>query len=283
MSKTVKALKGPQRTATHHESFTESISALGEKWFKAGDHGPSPIDPTHLLNWHNLIKAMVEDRDFPLIIRRSGRGTQLEHKSRRKIFIQDNGPAHDIFSLAYMTSESKLVPSISSMNDACDKGRFRSVYIDSEANVAKADDISLEEECGRCVASVKAFGLNQCAEDKRGWRICHIVDTGIGTLSKRQMDLEASELPPHALGTASIDRLKAHMGLFLSPRNMILVPIDFGGVGECKSFLAPFDSALPDDVVEWAETLYGDDYGRHFGVRKQSHNTNPSLSDNDSN
>lgn len=163
-------------------------------------------------HWHQLICAWAADETMPLYIRKLNakfvRGAEFKHKETGRLIIcTDNGPAH--WSIAMAANENLL-------------------ELNQIKMMIAADAIPIAFALG---SREKDSKYRFCKHEvdfpnKKGWKVSHIKEIGLGTRKP------ITELP--------IEDLKEHFINFLSPANMFLVPLQYGGLAEVAEVIEVF-------------------------------------------
>lgn len=176
------------------------IKALSESW-AASPLRPQPSSEA-LDAWDRLIEDWIGS-ELPFIFRtmKYGRGGREAHGSGRALTYSDNTPAHWAFASAL----AGTVPTIGQVSEMFAAGTMPLAFA-----LKAQEKVALIYTRG---GLARAFRLND-----RGWKVCHIERVNDGT---RVHPCERS-----------LDQLASHLRRFLSPRNMFLIPITIGGLGE---------------------------------------------------
>ena len=153
--------------------------------------------------WDKLLDAWIADEKLPLFIRKhsNNRGTELKHnKSHRVIVPADNGPAHWVMLRA--------------LNGVCpSKKKIHEMIADIP--VAMALRKSEKKKCKYNAKSEREI-------NNKDWKLCHTEDIRLKNAHGKKLE------------DVDLEALKEHFRLFLSPRNMFLVPKKHSGIGELK-------------------------------------------------
>lgn len=166
-----------------------------------------------VVHWHKLVSAWAADQTMPLYIRKINakyaRGAEFKHKKTGRLIIcADNGPAH--WTIAMAANENLL-------------------ELEQVKMMIAADAIPIAFALG---SREKDSKYRFCKHEvdfpnKKGWKVSHIKEIGLGTRKP------ITELP--------IAELKEHFINFLSPANMFLVPLQYGGLAEVAEVIEVFD------------------------------------------
>lgn len=182
------------------EDLAKLVAQFAAGW-AASTARPCPA-PHVLDHWTQLVHAWAEAPDLPLLLRkhRSDRGTLIEHASGRTLIPSDNSAAHWAYSLA---SEGEC-PTLDDIRSwfACD--RVPVVMIQKTVEREKASH--------HCRLS-PAHDVTE-----KGWKLAHIDPVGLNT-----------RVPLAAL---PIETLKTKFINLVSPRNMFVIPSEWGGLAE---------------------------------------------------
>ena len=190
-----------------------SLEQLARAWATSPQR-PCPSQEV-VSSWDQLIQAWAEAEDLPLLVRKANgnRGHALTHSSGRTIVPVDNSSAQWVFRCAMdgVTWELSDV-------------RLRL----KEIPVAQALDSKNGE---------KANAVYTCCNSRRngvsglGWRLAHIEPVGL----RAQWEV------------CSMQILKNHFRLLMSPSNMFVIPSAIGGLAEVPAVIQSVRSLLTDN------------------------------------
>ncbi|MEC8534438.1 MAG: hypothetical protein VXZ00_10605, partial [Pseudomonadota bacterium] len=160
-----------------------------------------------LKRWDLVIEAWAES-DLPLLCRTPnwGRGAEDVHDSGRLLTCADNTPAHWAFAMALKGQ----TPTLEEISTLFDRGEMPLAFA-----IKAAEKPRLKYARGGLSSKLR---LN-----KDGWKVCHVSQAGL-------------RLPGHPT-THPLPIIKAHFKRFMSPRNMFLVPLALGGLGETPQMI----------------------------------------------
>lgn len=188
------------------------IKELGRAWATAPDR-PRIVD-TVKRAWDKLLADWIGS-DLPLVIRKSSavRGSELLHRTGRRIIVADNSPAQWAFTRAHRGERYDLA-AIRKMLSA-DQIPFTYIPKTAEKSLMKY----------KCKLSI-----DDCVNlPKPGWKLCHVQEIGLSS----RTPLEQVEL----------SELHKHCRLLLSPSNHFVVPLEWGGLGEVPEFIEELRTA----------------------------------------
>jgi hypothetical protein len=189
-------VKLPAATLSRH--LSDLLRQIGAAW--AVDASRPRIQAEVLAHWNRLIAAWAES-DLPLAIRKSegARGEVVAHRSGRLLIYTDNSPAQWAFMRAHAGDLYTL---------------------DDIARLLDRDEIpfSFATKSAEKTRLTYRRTLGDDSVNKRGWKLCHVSDVGLGARAR------ISELP--------LDSLKEHFRKLMSPGNHFLIPLAWGGLGE---------------------------------------------------
>lgn len=190
------------------KNISSLVHELGTIWAKSAI---CPRINENVKNaWLQLLLDWVEDKDLPLLIRKSSlvRGSELTHNStNRKIIPTDNVPAQWVCNLAL----HGIIPTLSQI-----KNDF----------AIDAIPVSFAHKANETALRKYHTTLGQYSINKNGWKLCHIKSVGLASRADLK-DIEISKLEQ-----AFID--------LLNPSNYFLLPISWGGLGETREFIDGF-------------------------------------------
>jgi hypothetical protein len=176
----------------------------------------SPIRP-HLLPqvveaWDRVISEWADDDSLPLLVRKANgnRGHAMSHESGRIVVPVDNTSAQWVFRCA----ADDIVWSLDDV-----RNRF------GEIPVAQALNTRNGEKSGATYFSCNSKKKGTSA---MGWRLAHIDPVG---LHSQWQD-------------CSLEELKVHFSLLMSPSNMFVVPMSLAGLAEVPEVIHSVKSYL---------------------------------------
>jgi hypothetical protein len=182
----------------------EKIQELGKFW-KKSETNPK-ISEKVLSKWERLIDDWINDETLPIIIRKqtSIRGSETTHDSGRKIVTTDNSFSQWIY---------------------CNVLNGNTYSIEEIKDLLKKDNIPMsfaikasEKEKIKYKKTLGNYSIN-----KRGWKLCHIDPVGLKT--------------KQSLEKIDIQDLENHFKKLANPRNMFLLPLQIGSLGEIQEFI----------------------------------------------
>ena len=189
----------------NNPEMLELISELGKKW---RDSEENPSHSAELLeHWERIVYAWKDDHELPLVIRKhsESRGQERIHKTGRKIVLTDNSFSQWIF-YNILNNEQKYSLSELKLLIADDKIPFS--FAIKKTDLSK---VKYKTPLGK-------FCIN-----KDGWKLCHIEPVGLKSpLRVEEMDIE---------------RLQDHFVKLANPKNMFVLPLEIGGLGEIDEFI----------------------------------------------
>jgi len=181
--------------------------------WKDSNHRPA-VESLALQHWTDLIEGWIADETLPLLVRKTGmRGSVIAHKTGRDLVPVDNAPANWVLSSALAGKR----PTLAEVIDDLEASRLPIAMMLKKA----------EREAARYLGTQRAK-MDPPNLNTLGYKVCHIEPVGLGKLQ---------------LQTEPITTLAEHMRLFLSPKNMFVVPKTHAGLGELPEFLAAFSNA----------------------------------------
>lgn len=180
------------------------IAEAGKVW-KHSPNNPS-VNRDLIDKWEKLIYEWKDDQTMPLIIRKmnEGRGREIIHAKGRHLIISDNTFAHWVY---YNILNGKVF-NLNEIKDLLKKDEipFAMILKSSEKSEAK-----YKQTLGKRSINIL------------GWKLCHIDEIGLNTRT--------------SVDTIDIERLEEHFLKYANPKNMFLVPLEIGGIGEVKEFI----------------------------------------------
>ncbi len=199
--------------------FEGPLSEMGRQW----QRDPTRPRPTEeaMVHWSELVDEWCEDRDLPLLIRKGGHRAILGVLPSGRSFARcDNSPAH----WAFMGCCAGVLPTIGEVKDQLVKGELPLAMARTRPEKSLIE-AGTHIPVGGFISKSKYGQVNKFT-DGRAYKLCHLEAVGLGSRGEVE-DFEES-------------LLRKHMKLLLSPSNMIVVPLEYAGVGECKAFLQAF-------------------------------------------
>ena len=182
----------------------KKISDLGYLWNKSPlNHKPTQ---SHLDSWESVIKEWINDKNFPLVIRKgpNPRGSVVIHSTGRRIIVADNSFSQWIY---YHIIKGEIF----SLRELKEKLRNDEIPF---SFVIKAKDRPF-------VKYSKTIGEHSTG--KLGWKLCHKEPVGINKRKKIE------DIP--------IEQLENHFYKLANPKNMFVLPLQIGGIGEVQEFI----------------------------------------------
>jgi hypothetical protein len=200
----------PPTTEEINQGFAHRVHEIALWW---SNHPERPKPSAEVLShWDRLIAEWINDAALPIFVRKhnSNRGFQLNHQNLHRVIIPtDNSPAQ----WAYARSVDGHMPTLQDIRQNIEQDAipvamaFRAV--ETAPNQLRCNLATID-------------GPNDA-----GWKVAHILPVGLG----HQNPLEAS-----------IETLSAHFTKFMSPRNMFVIPNEFGGLAEATGFCDYFQN-----------------------------------------
>jgi hypothetical protein len=181
------------------------ISEIGKKWHNSLNN--PKVSNDLLYYWEDLISEWKNADDLPLVVRKQTaiRGSEVTHKSDKKIIITDNSFSQWIY---YNILNHKKY-TLSEIEELLEKDEIPFSYA-----IKKIDKERVKYK--KCIGN---YSVN-----KQGWKLCHINQVGI----KSSEPIENME----------IEELKKHFTKLANPKNMFLIPLEIGGIGEISEFIS---------------------------------------------
>ena len=196
----------------------QPLRNLASEW-AVSPHRPR-VPKEVLTFWDTLIEEWVAS-NLPLLCRTPnwGRGAEEIHASGRILTFADNTPAHWAMALA-LKGET---PSLADVRELFETGAMPLAFAIKESEKAR-----LKFARGGLSSKIRI--------NKDGWKVCHISRAGLG-------------LAGHP-ASQPIPAIEAHFRRFMSPRNMFLVPLVLGGLGETPHMIDAIRAAdrTPDYI-----------------------------------
>jgi hypothetical protein len=182
----------------------KKISELGKLWLNSEKNPKTANDLID--HWEGIVIQWKNDHTLPLIVRKQSdiRGSESIHRTGRKIIITDNSFSQWIYF--NILKRNKI-----NYND------IKTLLVTDQIPFSFA--IKREEK--EKVKYKKCLGSNSI--NKLGWKLCHIDSVGLNS-SGKIIDME--------IGT-----IEAHFMKLANPRNMFLVPLEIGELGEIQEFI----------------------------------------------
>lgn len=187
------------------EMIKEKIREIGHLW-KISNTQPK-INKEFLSKWEKLIYDWKDDHSLPLIIRnkQGSRGSEIKHNATgRSIIFSDN-------SFAKWVYENVMDEKIFTLDEI--KQKLKKDEIPISLVIKKSEKEKAKYK--------KTLGKNSV--NKRGWKLCHIAPIGFknSTLANNR----------------DIKDLEDHFVKFGNPKNMFLLPLEIGFLGEIQEFI----------------------------------------------
>ena len=182
----------------------DKLHELGRLW-KQSDSNPK-INEKIKEKWEQLIIDWKENKKLPLIVRKGSgiRGSELVHITGRRIIITDNSFSQWVYS--------NVLDGIVYSLDDIDK-------------MLKNDEIPMcfarKKEDANKIKFKKVLG--NYSVNKRGWKLCHIDSVGLNSKAPIQK--------------IDINELEKHFIKLGNPKNMFLLPLEIGSLGEIQEFI----------------------------------------------
>lgn len=174
------------------------LVAFAEGWARHGAR-PQP-SPNMRLAWDDLVADWASADDLPLFVRKTSgnRGAVVRHQSGRDLVPVDNSPAQ--WAYAFACGDSALSLADVRRLLALDQIPVAMIFKKAEKAVARY----------RCA-------LGKSGTATAGCKLGHLHPVGLG-------GGEPTQLP--------ISALKGHFQTLMSPSNMFLMPLQWGGIAE---------------------------------------------------
>jgi hypothetical protein len=203
--------------------FDAPLRLLGSYW--ALDPARPRPEQNALDHWSALVDEWIAEPSLPLLVRKGGdRGVLRTHASGRTFTCCDNSPAH----WAFMGAIQGELPCLADVAEQLRNGELPTTFARARREAGLLNNGECEP-CGGFLAKSRYGQVNRFPDGSQ-YKLCHIKSVGIGARGEVQ-DLD-------------IQSLKRHMRLLLDPANMMVVPLEYSGVGECRAFLDAFSQAL---------------------------------------
>ncbi len=186
-------------------AIREKICELGKIW-KMSNSNPK-INEEVLSKWEKLIHDWKDEPSLPLIIRnkQGSRGSVIKHiSSGRPIIFSDN-------SFAKWVYENVMDEKIFTIDEIKQKLKNDEIPISLVLKSTEKNNAVYKKTLGRN------------SVNKRGWKLCHIDPIGL----KNSTPVENRE----------IKELEDHFVKFGNPKNMFLLPLEIGFLGEIQDFI----------------------------------------------
>lgn len=186
------------------EEIKEKIKELGRIW-KNSSSKPQ-IDEDIVSKWEKVINDWVKDKSLPLIIRKGfgPRGSEHLHDTGRVIIPADNSFSHWV----YYNVLNGIVFSLDKIRTLLNEGKIPMSFA---IKAAEKDKIKHKQILGK-------YSLNEL-----GWKLCHFETVGLG-----------KRTPANKI---DIKELESHFLKLANPRNMFLLPLQIGDLGEIQEFI----------------------------------------------
>lgn len=187
--------------------IAQKVQELGRVWADS-PHCPR-VDPNVVQGWATLLRRWQADTSLPLLVRKTSMvgGSELEHKSGRKIVSTDNSPAQWSCNLALRG----VIPELSDIRDG---------FANDSIPMSFAHKRS-EREHRKYHCTLGAYSINNA-----GWKLCHIEPVGLNSR--------------HSLSEIDLATLQDAFTNLLSPSNYFLLPKQWGSLGEAQDFIEGF-------------------------------------------
>lgn len=186
------------------EEIKEKIKELGKMWKKSSSK--PQIDEGIISKWEKVVNDWVKDKSLPLIIRKEfgPRGSESLHDTGRVIIPADNSFSQWIY---YNVLKGKNF-SLAEIRSLLNEGKIPMCYA---IKSKEKDKIKHKQILGK-------YSLN-----KLGWKLCHIEAVGLKTKTP--------------VKEININILESHFFKLANPRNMFLLPLQIGPLGEIQEFI----------------------------------------------
>lgn len=162
-----------------------------------------------IAHWDALIDTWSECEDLPLLVRKQAAdiGEVLRHReSGRRLAPCDNSPAHWVIVNAFASGRAFT------MRDVELALANHGVPVTMAMNLAEI-----------AAATMKGVLAKQPSAYKKGWKVDHIDDVGLG------QKLRVEDIP--------LADLKGHFCRLMKPSNIVLVPSALKGLGDMPAFI----------------------------------------------
>lgn len=185
-------------------AIREKIRELGKIW-KMSNSNPK-INEDVLSTWKKLIHDWKDEHSLPLIIRKQTgiRGSEITHSSGRIIVTTDNSFSQWIYY-------NVLRGNTFSINDIKILLQKDEIPMSFAIKTSEKEKIKYKKIIGK-------YSINE-----QGWKLCHIDSVGLKT-----------KLPIEEI---NIHELEDHFIKLANPRNMFLLPLEIGSLGEIQEFI----------------------------------------------
>ncbi len=193
------------------------IFDLGKQW--AVNPARPSISRDVLAAWDKLLDAWISDASLPLLVRRfdKNRGSVIHGAEGRMLVPTDNSPA----GWAYATAHAGQCPRVEDISSLLESGQVPVAMIRTAAEGVRARYRGVRGSC-----------LNVSAAR---WKLGHIEPVRLGKGSP-------DKFPPRVL--------EAHFRRFLSPSNMLVVPMELAGLTEIPGFLDGYRVSLINSEID---------------------------------
>lgn len=188
------------------EKMRMKIREIGLSWRQSANNPCNKIHDEVLSNWNRLIDKWFDDKNMPLIIRKSNmRGQVIRHCSGRKIIVSDNTVAIWVFNEVL----NNHVFTLQQIEE-----KIRNKQLPMEFMVTKK---MLEKTNNEMY--LKPLRNNPLLN----WKLCHIKPVGSNTYKQfEELDMSVIE---------------ECFRRYVNPNNMFVLPKEIGGLGEIKEFI----------------------------------------------
>ncbi|MEY2563605.1 MAG: hypothetical protein QOH88_1798 [Verrucomicrobiota bacterium] len=161
-------------------------------------------------HWDALIEAWAEREDLPLLVRKQAAdiGGLLRHRESGRLLAPcDNSPAHWVIVNAFAAGAAFT------MRDVELALANHSIPVTMAMNLREI-----------AAATMKGVLAKQPSAYKKGWKVDHLDDVGLG------QKLRVEDIP--------LADLKGHFCRLMKPSNIVLVPSALKGLGDMPAFIA---------------------------------------------
>ncbi|MBO4319150.1 MAG: hypothetical protein J5857_01620 [Treponema sp.] len=184
------------------DEIREKIREIGKLWYNSPHKLILSEDACNY--WAKLINEWSNDESLPLVVRKETkrRGESINHPSGREIIFSDNSFATWI--ICNVIENVKFT--LKEIKKLLENDEIPFMYIATKELKEKAK-------------YKKQLGDNETI----GWRLCH--KEAIGFYTKEKIE------------SMDIDAIKQHFLKYANPKNIFLLPIEIGFLGELKEFI----------------------------------------------
>ena len=182
----------------------KKIAELGKLWFNSEKNPKATSDLID--HWEGIVIQWKNDQTVPLVVRKQSdiRGSERTHRTGRKIIITDNSFSQWIYFNILEGNKIRY-------------DEIKTLLVKDQIPFSFA----IKKEEKEKVKYKKCIGNNSI--NKLGWKLCHI--DGVGLKSSEKID------------DMEIETIEEHFMKLANPRNMFLVPLEIGGLGEIQEFI----------------------------------------------